>query len=268
MTPSNLQQKYFLYVDILGFSVLVRQKGRIEELYARIDGLNAHKHMSFRPVVFSDTILVYNVDDLEWDEGDKTALVTRLCEFSEDLFYRLISQDIHFRAYLCRGEFQHSRMENIDAFYGSALIRAYERESEIQCTGLFIETELVPYLGWFESGQYDEQCHFVYLMQTLKNISFEEGSYPLDFNIIIPAGNEVWAAYDITYLRNIHSHMNDMNLSPRIRGKYLSTWEMIQKKHKPLLDVLERNSFDPNSICRIDWKPSFSKIGTGLGFFE
>jgi hypothetical protein len=66
-------------------------------LYRRIDNLNAHSHPSFNTIVFSDTVVIYNKDDLDWDESDKTALVSRLCEFAADLFYRLISQDIHFR---------------------------------------------------------------------------------------------------------------------------------------------------------------------------
>jgi len=264
---AKLRDKYFLYIDILGFASLVTRAGRVEDIYARIDNLNAHQHVSFKTLGFSDTILVYNVDDLDWDDHDKTALVTRLCEFAEDLFYRLVSEDVHFRAYICRGDFRHTRIENIDAFYGSALIRAHQREGEIQCTGLFIENELVPYLGWYKSDSYDDRCQFVHLMQTLNNISYEEGSYPLDWNLIVPTGNEVYASYDITYLANIHRHMNDVRFPPRIRMKYLATWQMLQKKHRALLDVLERSIFDPRAVCDIDWKPILEKIGTAEGCF-
>ena len=97
-------KKYFLYIDILGFSSLVLA-GRVRDLYTRLDNLNAHQHPSRSTIVFSDTIVVYNKDDLDWDEDDKTALVSRLCEFAADLFYRLVDQDIHFRAYICCGEF-------------------------------------------------------------------------------------------------------------------------------------------------------------------
>jgi hypothetical protein len=112
-------KKYFLYIDILGFSSLVRQ-GRVGDLYKRLDSLDARGHPSFNTIVFSDTIVIYNKDDLDWDENDKTAIVSRLCEFATDLFYRLISQNIHFRGYVCCGEFIHSKMEHIEAFYGRA----------------------------------------------------------------------------------------------------------------------------------------------------
>jgi hypothetical protein len=156
-------KKYFLYVDILGFSSLVTQD-RVGDLYHRLDSLNAHSHSSFSTIVFSDTIVIYNKDDLDWDERDKTALVSRLCEFAADLFYRLISQDIHFRAYICCGEFAHSKMHHIEAFYGRALIQSYQREREIQCTGLFIDNELVPYVEIFVTDKYDDRSHYVHLL--------------------------------------------------------------------------------------------------------
>ncbi len=174
-------RKYFLYIDILGFSSLVMQD-RIRDLYDRLDSLNAHTHPSFSTIVFSDTIVIYNRDDLDWDEKDKIALVSRLCEFAADLFYRLISQDIHFRAYICCGEFVHSKMQHIEAFYGRALVQSYHREREIQCSGLFVENDLVPYIGVFESDMYDEHSHYVHLIEYLRQISFAEGSYPLDWN--------------------------------------------------------------------------------------
>ena len=265
---SKLAKKYFLYIDILGFSELVAEQGRIKDLYERFDSLNAHTHPSFQAIVFSDTMLVFNKDDLEWDESDKQALVTRLCEFAADLFYRLISQNIHFRAYICCGEFEHSKMQHIDAFYGPALIHAYQREREIQCTGLFIDNDLVPYLGWFHSSKYDQHSHFVHLMQTLDTISYEESSYPIDWNLIGPTGADVWASYDITYLKNIYEHMHDMSRPPRVRVKYLSAWQMIQIRHRALLSVLERSKFDPKAICDLDWRPAFAKIGTDDGYFK
>jgi len=260
-------KKYFLYIDILGFSSLVTQD-RVRDLYDRLDSLNAHRHSSFTTIVFSDTILIYNKDDLDWDEGDKTAIVSRLCEFAGDLFYRLISQDIHFRAYICCGEFVHSKMRHIEAFYGRALVQSYQRERDIQCTGLFIENELVSYIGEFESDQYDEHSHYVHLIAYLRQVRFEEGSYPLDWNLIGPNELEVFIPYDITYLKNVHTHMSDMDLPPRVRVKYLSTWQMIQKRYRPLLELLERANFDARAVCDTDWGPVFARIGTKDGYFE
>ena len=260
-------KKYFLYIDILGFGSLVIQN-RVRDLYHRLDSLNAHTHPSFSTIVFSDTIVIYNKDDRDWDESDKMALVSRLCEFAADLFYRLISQDIHFRGYICCGEFVHSKMQHIEAFYGRALIHSYKREQEIQCTGLFIDSELVPYLRMFESDKYDDSCHYVHLIEHLKGVSFEEDVYPVDRNIISSGNLAEFLAYDITYLKNIHAHMSDMGLLPRVRVKYLSAWQMIRKQHRTLLEVLERNNFDPRALCKVDWGPIFARVGSEQGLFE
>jgi len=75
-------------------------------------------------------------------------------------------------------------------------------------------------------------------------------------------------AYDVTYLKNIYTHMCNTDLTPRVRVKYLSAWQMIRKRHRALLDVLERSNFDPRSVCDLDWNPLFAKIGTDSGFFE
>jgi hypothetical protein len=264
---SGEPKKYFLYIDILGFSALVME-GRIRDLYRRLDSLDAHEHPSFSTIVFSDTIVIYNRDDLDWDNNDKTALVSRLCEFAGDLFYRLISQDIHFRGYICCGEFVHSRMQHIEAFYGAALVRSYGREREIQCTGLFIENDLLPYLGIFESDKYDEHCYYVHLIEYLRQVRPEEGGYPIEWNLIGPTKLEKFLSYDITYVRNIHGHMCNMALPPRVRVKYLSTWQMLQMRHREVLDVLERSNFDPRSVCDTDWQTAFASIGTQNGAFE
>ena len=51
-----------------------------------------------------------------------------MCEFAQDLFYRLLGKKVHFRALLTIGEFNHTKMTNIDSFYGEALVRTYEYE--------------------------------------------------------------------------------------------------------------------------------------------
>jgi hypothetical protein len=259
--------KYFLYIDILGFSTLVTE-GRIGDLYRRLDRLNAHKHPSFSTIVFSDTIVIYNKYDLDWDDEDKTALVSRLCEFAADLFYRLISQDIHFRGYICCGDFLHSKMEHIEAFYGRALVESYNRTKTVQCAGLFVENGLEPHIGIFQSDKYDEHCHYVHLLRGLREFGGEGPIDPTSWSSVESMGDEIFLAYDFTYLKNIYVHMSDMNLEPRVRVKYLSAWQMIQKQHRSVLDALEKHNFDPRAIGAIDWRPIYKTIGTKDGLFE
>jgi len=182
-----------------------------------------------------------------------------LCEFAQDLFYRLISRDLHFRAYLCKGEFIHLKRTNIQSFYGQALVHAYQREREIQCCGLFIENDLLSDCDIFHTESYDTKCHFVHIMQSLDSIRFPDVTYPIDPILIKDVDLEWKMAENIVYLRAIHRHMHEVSLPPRVRTKYATTWHMIRSRHKALLDTLELSKFDPNSISKFDWTKAMER---------
>jgi len=139
-------------------------------------------------------------------------------------------------------------MEHIEAFYGRALIESYEREHKIQCTGLFIENDLVSYTGVFETDKYDNRSYYVHLLEYVRHIRLKEGSYFVGLERAGFGDVREFLLHDITYLKNIHAHMSDMDLPPRVRVKYLSAWQMIQKRNRVLLDLLERSNFDPRSV--------------------
>jgi hypothetical protein len=260
-----MPQKYLLYIDVLGFSDLVRRRGAVTKLYKIINSLNVHRHHAFRTIAFSDTLLVYNIDDPTTPHA-RHYIVMYMCEFAQDLFYRLIGKDLHFRAYLTIGDFNVRNLENMQAFYGKALITSYEREKTIQCTGLFIDGALLPDCDIFHYKQYDGTSYFVHLMQSLDQTRYRDVTYPLPRILIDSGGAEWFLAYDFTYLRNIHGHMNSTSLDPRVRIKHASAWNMIRKRHKLLLDTLENNGFDPRSICEIDWSEAMRRVGTKDGF--
>lgn len=191
-----------------------------------------------------------------------------LCEFAQDLFYRLVGKDIHFRAYITCGDFSHYSMENIkDVFYGDALIEAYRAEKTIQSTGLFMANAVVPYSDIFRTAKFNKSCHFVYIMQSLQRYSFRKQDYPIDPYNLLSAG-EIWSlAYDIRYLEAIRKHKNDLALEPRVRKKYETTWRMLLKQHGGFVSVLEESGFDPQAISRCDWSEPLRRIGTKRGSF-
>lgn len=258
--------KYLLYIDLLGFSDLVLKRGAVSKLYEVINDLNAHKHHSFRTIAFSDTLLVYNTDNPS-NAYDRHYIVMFMCEFAQDLFYRLVGSDTYFRAYLTMGDFRVRHLKNLQGFYGAALVEAYQREKEIQCTGLFVADALLADCAIFQCEPYDKHCHFVHLMQALDAIRFAGAPYPLPRDLILGPGLEWQLAYDFTYLRNVHRHMNDTNLHPRARMKHLAAWQMIRKRHKELLDTLEQRDFDPRSISDFDWSEAMRRVGTPAGTF-
>jgi len=153
----------------------VRSGFDISELYRRIDRLNVHSDREFTCIVFSDTILVYGVEG--WNKYPSHAIMW-LIEFAQDLFYNLISIDVHIRAYVTKGDFEHHKLRNIEFYYGSALIDCYEREKKIKCTGVFLDSRLAPLSDIFHLTKYDEDSHFVHVMQHLRRTGLPESAVP------------------------------------------------------------------------------------------
>src|SRR4051812_49096729 len=116
-------EKYLLYIDMLGFSSLVRKRGAVKRLYRTIDKLNVHRHDAFKTIAFSDTLLVYN-NVSPRSAHDRRHLIMYLCEFAQDLYYRLIGPELQFSAYLTKGKFRINEFKKLRAFYGTALINA------------------------------------------------------------------------------------------------------------------------------------------------
>ena len=121
-----MPSKYLLYIDLLGFSDLVLKRGAVSRLYNIINSLNAHKHHAFRTIAFSDTLLVYNTYD-PVSEHDRHYIVMFMCEFAQDLFYRLIGRNLYFRAYLTKGEFKVRQLKKRASFLWSRFNRCISK---------------------------------------------------------------------------------------------------------------------------------------------
>lgn len=260
------EERFLLYIDILNFTNLVSQQGKVEEVYEIINRLHVHRHDVFSTIIFSDTILVYNKSHPRGLE-DVRCIVMYLCEFAQDLFYRLIGRDIHFRAYITSGDFAHYPMEHIkDVFYGGALIEAYQAEKNVQAIGLFMSNLVAPCSDILKTARFNRSYRFVYIMQSLRRFSAKRQDYPLDPVELVETDAAWLLAYDIRYLANIHRHKSDAGLPPRVRKKYETTWRMLLKQHSGFMLALEENSFDPTAI-ECDWAEPLERIGTPRGFF-
>src|SRR6267154_5554684 len=114
--------KYLLYVDLLGFSDLVQRKPEfIPILYHAIASANLQKVGDFEAILFSDTLVVYNLYPPR-SANDRMFTVMFLCEFCQDLFYRLSAIDVFFRAIILAGDFQHYNLGRASCFFGTSLI--------------------------------------------------------------------------------------------------------------------------------------------------
>jgi hypothetical protein len=260
-----MADKYLLYIDVLGFGNLVHSNpAKVNQLYRIIDSLNVHSHHAFHTVVFSDTVVVYNaVQPRTLD--DNRYLVMYACEFAQDLQYRLVGQDIFFRAVLVRGQFEHYNLEHIQCFYGSALIDAYSREKKIPAIGLFIDDACNIHNAIFPTHRFDSGASFVYLNQSLERLQRNtEGTLPTD-PIWLETTDEYWDILsDIRFLHDIYDRMhNHSNLD--VRAKYLNTWNLFRQRYPAILSEFAAASFAPAAVCKnFEWGPKIRQLEDDL----
>jgi hypothetical protein len=191
-----------------------------------------------------------------------------LIEFAQDLFYRLISLDVHIRAYITKGNFEHHRLKNVEAYYGRALIECYEREKAIKCTGVFLDSRLARHSDIFRLTKYDGRSHFIHVMQHLDDVSWDYHEYPMQGWMLETTGMEWWTAYLLRYVENVHRYANDAALPATVREKYQNAWTMIASRHEGLCSRLVEADFDFGKVIQLDWTEKLARIGTEDGAFE
>ena len=250
-----MDNKYFLYIDILGFSDLVKDNpSEVDNIYKILDTLNVHRHHAFKTIVFSDTILVYNIGT-PITKHDNEYVVMFACEFIQDLIYHLANRNIYFRAILTFDEFKHYNLNNIECYYGNALVNCYNKEKEINGIGLFIDKRIAKYNKIFPTVHFDRDLDYVCLLQCIERLyGNTQGILPSNDLVTINNTDEYWAIkFELNYLRNIYNNSLE-HPNVKIRSKFLQTYQLYKNLYKPLLLVFESTDFDVMTInASADW---------------
>lgn len=247
----NSSDKYLLYIDILGFRQLVEtgQDAKIREILKQVAKIHAHNDNYYNVIMFSDTILIYNNFTCTSMEMVRSA-VSWLCEFSADLFKRLISIDVHFRAVLKKGPFNHEIISGKEFFFGKALIDCYDVEKIIPATGLFIESKIAGANSFYNMTRFNDELAFVYLTGAFENLC-QFGPEPLTisetlFETVIPDPSRL--KIEVAYLQSIYTLMHQ-HPSERVREKHLNTWSLYLRKYGETLQTLADQMFNVNSLA-------------------
>lgn len=264
--------RFLLYIDILGFSEMTRKEPRkVARLYSILDSLNAHKHNSFKTIVFSDTVLAYNYVKPENDH-DREYLVWYLTEFVEDLHRRLTGQDVYFRAILTAGDFSHYRLKNIECFYGGALISAYMAEKNIPSLGLFIDKSCVPYNRYFRLASFDAELSFVYLNRAIENFSHSWGDDPV--LPIAAEGLDMWSfapdlPWDVRFMKDVYRNMRSHS-SAQVRTKFLTAWDFYVQRYPRLMARLVATDFNVDSVSSVPghWEKVTKHLERQIRFYK
>lgn len=272
---AKLKSRFLLYIDLLGFSEIVRTRPQvIPELFRVLDRSNAHKHGDFGVVQFSDTVLIYSRPD-KYSDKDKRYCTMYLCEFAQEIQYMLLGRNAFIRALITYGPFADtgptpsSGYKHIRAFWGNALVRAYQAEKGIQAVGLFVDKTVKPFMDIFQTHHYDKKSGiwFADTATSLRGMFFEGSDFCYAEAAIPASGTEALVAYDLFYLRQLFRHAHDGSLSPSVRNKYLTTWEFYRQKYSGLTVALEQANFDFDKVIKIGWKRWTRRIGTPRGYF-
>ena len=247
--------KYFLYIDILGFSDLVKSKSsKIDELYEIIASLNAHRHDLFKTIIFSDTILIYNTAE-PVSKHDCRCVVMYLCEFVHDLFIRLAGRNIFYRAIITKGQFVHYEINGIPCFYGSALIDTYNSEKGIQAVGLFIDKPCVKYCDIFQYCDFNDKYNFVFITQTMDTLeTIYQGEFPISEYEVEQTDLGWLIMPEIISLGDIYSNSLS-HADIKIKQKNIETFKIYENKYPKTIKQLIHNNFTPNFISPgVNWE--------------
>lgn len=264
-----MTDRFLLYIDILGFTEMVRKEPRkVARIYSILDSLNVHAHNSFKTIVFSDTVLVYNIMPA-YNDKSREYLVWYLTEFAEDLHHRLTGQDIYFRAALVAGDFFHYDLKNIECFYGTALISAYLAEKDIPSLGLFMDKECAKYNQFFRLSPFNGEFSFVYLNRAMEQLNTHTGGrfpikdYELPMEDIAP-----FITWQVRFLQDIYSQMRSHPM-PHVRTKFLTAWDFYKQRFPEMLGVLERNNFSALSLGHApDWYELEESMNQSIRYFK
>ena len=239
-----MSHRLLLYIDILGFSDLVAgDVARIEDLYEVLASLHAHKHDAFKCVIFSDTMLVYNLDGGE-NSQDIKYLLMYLCEFAGDLLHRLTNRGIYFRAVITHGDFRHYELNLIPCFFGAALVKAYRAEKEIKAIGTFLDISLRKYCDIFSTCPFNSEFDFVYLSQALDRLEAESGGFfPFDAWYLEQTDLLWMVAPELLHLVDLYTNASS-NLTEEVKQKYRATLKLYECQYPAITNFLKDNNFD------------------------
>jgi hypothetical protein len=257
-----MKQRYFLYLDILGFSDLAKEdSGKIDDLYKVIASLNAHHHHAFKVVVFSDTVIVYNVDGGDTPR-DSSYLIMFMCEFVKDLMHRLTGREIYYRALITYGEFAHYELNGMPCFFGKALVDAYNSEKELKAVGLFIHKDISHNCKIFKYKNFNDNYNFVYVTQALDEIElFGGGGYPIPPDLIECTGSQWFIIPEISHVSSMYKGATNDNYSESTKMKYQASWEMYCKHYPNITGQRLSSNHDICSISpEVDWKEVFERF--------
>ena len=241
-------ERDFLYIDILGFSNMVKEHSpKIPQIFDIFNGLSVHDHYAFQTIVFSDTIIVYNGNN----DMSNHYYVTYLIEFAQQLFYRLLSIGVYYRGFITYGDFEFHKLTNIHAYWGNALLEAYEDDNKkdennrIKGFGLFVRRDLSDDIIILDKMPIGEKYNFVFLCQSYMNLYKKvNGLLPVDINLLTETDEFDRIDEDLAFFRKI-AFIKENHPCENIKEKYQTVYNWYKEKTPKFFEIFEKQGFLP-----------------------
>ena len=242
-----MNNKAFLYIDILGFSELVKNNSPlIRKIFNTIDSLHVHRDIKFRAIIFSDTVLIFSDDR---DSDPIHILITYLVEYAQLLFYRLNYYRVYFRAILTIGEFNCIEFANFIGFYGMALINSYNAESTLRGFGLYVDKSISNEVFIFDKINYDEKYDYVILCQSMYSLYKDcLGILPVNNNLLTETDTYSNLKEELRFFQDIYDSMNTID-DKRIQMKYHEVYKLYKSYMPTFFEKFEELGFTMSTIC-------------------
>jgi hypothetical protein len=225
-------KRVFLYIDILGFENLVREKSnKVEYIFQTFNGLKVFRNHDLRTVVFSDTILVFNKEE----NKPLNFYYEYLVEYAQELFYRLAIVNVYYRGIITYGEFDFTQLANIQSYYGLALIESYkaEKNKKLKGFGLYIDKQISNNIITFSKIDISDNFDYIILCQSITNLySFTQGKLPVDIRMLIDIDDFSRIDEELRFFREI-DYLRKNHPESRVRAKYQKVYS-IYKSILPL----------------------------------
>ena len=259
-----MSKRLFLYIDILGFTELVKNKEKVFKLYRLIDRARIHHDSNFNAIVFSDTIVAYNRHPNLSDKA-KAVEVMYLIELTQDIFNKLIGENIFFRAIITEGEFFHTELENLEAYFGEALVEAYLEEKKLTGTGLFIDKKLRKFNHVFRFKEFAVKYDYIFLTHMCsgltpwlrRNVDQNEqpdfSEFPLPPDLLTLSCYENMVYPELVHFSEVYENMNN-HPDPKVRSSFLTTWNMYSLAYPGLMRSLIAYKLNPNGLSNLNWE--------------
>lgn len=136
-------------------------------------------------------------------------------------------------------------MQNLNAYYGEALISTYQDEKGLKGFGVYVDKSISNESLIFDKIEFNEKYDYILLCQSLiKLYNVKKGELPISKSLLTEIDDYYRIDEDLKFLREIdyyRKHIND----GRIREKYDYVYNVYKSLLAKFFDVFEKEVFLP-----------------------